>query len=59
MAIHHLCSIAYYGLNILTIIVLYGKKIKNYILSKDRFYFRIYYNIRNRIKGYRPVPTSE
>jgi|SaaInlStandDraft_1057018.scaffolds.fasta_scaffold302691_2 hypothetical protein len=53
------CIIVYYALGILTIISINGKRIYNFLTSKKRWYIKLFYNIRNRMKGYRPVPTEE
>ena len=59
MTIADTCCILYYSTSLFVVILIYGKKIKNFLLSKNRFYMRWFYNFRSRSKGYRLVPNEE
>jgi hypothetical protein len=59
MELANVCCIAYYSTSLFVVLIIYGKKIKNFLTSKKRFYVRWFYNFRNRSKGYKPVPNYE
>lgn len=59
MTLANTCCIIYYSSSIFVIFIIYGKKIKNFLTSKNRFYMRWFYNCRSRYRGYRVVPNYE
>jgi hypothetical protein len=59
MSVSEGCIIFYYSFGSLTLIMLYGKKLYYFLTSKNRWYIKLFYNIRNRMKGYKPVPTED
>lgn len=59
MGLENVCCILYYSTSLFVVLLVYGKKIKNFLISKDRFYTRWFYNFRSRSRGYRIVPNTE
>ena len=59
MGLEKACCIAYYSTSLFVILIIYGKKIKKFLTSKNRFYIRWYYNCRSRYRGYSRIPNEE
>ena len=59
MSLSEGCIIIYYILGSLTIISIYGNKIYYFLTSKKRWYIKLFYNMRNKMKGYKLVPTED
>jgi len=59
MTLADTCCVIYYSTSIFVVLLVYGKKIKNFFTSKNRFYMKWYYNFRSKYRGYRLVPNNE
>ena len=59
MTLDKVLIVLYYSSSCFVLILVYGKKIKNFLTSKKRFYMRWFYNCRSRYRGYKLVPNQE